>query len=100
MFKSMFGRGAQDLREMPPHISEIDHIICTSPADIRAILIKFYTSSGSLQDKAIALGFDRKSLRRKIERAEYYVNSRLDSLPEKESITRQNGRARRELVRT
>lgn len=78
MFKSMFGRGAQDLREMPAHIAEMDHIVCTAPPDMRIVLIKFYGTGGTFQDKAIALGYDRRTMRQKIERAEYYVNSRLD----------------------
>jgi hypothetical protein len=91
MFRSMFGRGAQDLREMPPHIQQIDHIICIAPPDIRHALIKFYGTGGTFQDKAISFGLDRKSLRRKIDRADYYVHSTLDNLPEKTEIRAQNG---------
>lgn len=91
MFRSMLGRGAQDLREMPPHIQEIDHIICRAPPDIRHLLIKFYGTGGTFQDKAIRLGLDRRSLRRRIDRADYYVHSCLDRLPEKPEISAQNG---------
>lgn len=70
---------------MPPYIQEIDHIIITSPADIRHLLIKFYTINVPFYEKAIHLGLDKRSLRRRIERAEYYVHSRLDRLPEKAS---------------
>lgn len=94
MFKSMFGRGAQDLREMPEHIAEMDHIVCCAPSDIRIIIIKFYGSGGSFQDKCIILGFDRRTLRRRVDRADYYVNSQLDRLPEKDINSHQNGARR------
>jgi hypothetical protein len=90
MFKVMFGRGAQNLTEMPPHIQEIDHIICVSPPDIRATLIKFYTAGGTIEDKAISLGISRRSLMRRVDRADWYVNSALDTLPVKEVHSRQN----------
>lgn len=86
----MMGRGAQDLREMPPHIAEMDHIICCAPNEIRYVLIKFYGTGGTFQDKAIRLGLDRRSLRRVTDRADYYVNSELDRLPVKTDIPRQN----------
>jgi hypothetical protein len=88
MFRSMFGRGAQDLREMPPHIAEIDHIICCAPPDIRHLLIKFYGTAGTFTDKSIVLGLDKKTLRRRVDRADYYVHSSLDRLPEKKEIPR------------
>jgi len=90
MWRSMFGRGGEDLREMPPHIAEIDHIVCCAPNDIRAVLIKFYGQGGSFADKCIALCLDKKSLRKRVERADYHVNSALDRLPEKEQISAQN----------
>lgn len=83
MFKSMFGRGAQDLREMPDWISEVDHIVCCAPADLRIILIKFYGTGGTIQDKAISLGLDRRTLGRRVDRADWYVNSELDRVPVK-----------------
>jgi hypothetical protein len=86
----MFGRGGEDLREMPSHIAEIDHIVCCAPRDIRAVLIKFYGQGGTFQDKCISLGLDRKSLRRRVDRADYYVNSALDTVPKKEQISAQN----------
>jgi hypothetical protein len=99
MFRSMFGRGAQDLREMPPHISEIDHIICIAPRDIRAILIKFYGQGGTIQDKAISAGMDRRTFRRRVERGEWFVNSELDRLPAKTHLPPQNAVPRRETPR-
>ncbi|HEX4605383.1 MAG TPA: hypothetical protein VH724_15390 [Candidatus Angelobacter sp.] len=90
MFKVMFGRGSQSLTYMPDHIQEIDHIICTSPPDIRAILIKFYTQGGTIQDKAISIGLDRRTLMRRVDRADWYVHSRLDMLPTISASSRQN----------
>jgi len=87
MFKSMNRSGAQDLREMPPHIAEIDHIICCAPRDIRAILIKFYSTFGSYYEKAVALGLDKRTFKKRIDRADYYVHSNLDNISKKESIT-------------
>ena len=91
MWRSMFGRGAQDLREMPQHIQEIDHIICSSPSDIRAILIKFYTTSGSYYEKAEALGLDKRTFKRRLDRADYYANSRLDDIPQQGIALPRNG---------
>jgi len=88
MFKSIFSvRGAQDLREMPGYIAEVDHIVCCAPRDIRIILIKFYGTNGTVQDKAIALGLDRRSLRRRTDRADWYVHSELDAPPAKAYLT-------------
>lgn len=84
----MWGRGAQDLREMPPHIQEIDHIICCAPGDIRIILIKFYSTGGTYYDKALALGLDKRTFKRRIDRADYYVHSNLDNRPQKEPDSR------------
>jgi hypothetical protein len=75
------GRGAQDLREMPPHIQEIDHLVCTAPKDIRIMLIKFYGSVGSYYEKATALGLDKRTFKRRIDRADYWVHSQLDRIP-------------------
>lgn len=80
---------------MPPHIAEMDHIICCAPADIRIVLIKFYGTGGTFSDKAIRLGLDKRSLRRVTDRADYYVNSELDRLPEKSADSAQNAVFRR-----
>lgn len=100
MFKSMWGRGAQDLREMPPHIQEIDHIVCIAPRDIRAMLIKFYCTQGSYKDKAQAMGLDRRNFRRRLDRADYFVNSILDGHTEKVYISPQNAPSRRNRPRS
>jgi hypothetical protein len=99
MFKSMFGRGAQDLREMPTHIQEIDHIVCIAPKDIRVMLIKFYCTTGSYHDKAVSLGLDRRNFRRRLDRADYFVNSIIDGHTEKVYITDQNAPTRRNAPR-
>jgi hypothetical protein len=83
MFKAMFRSGAQDLREMPPHIQEIDHIVCTAPAHIRRMLCGFYGSSGSYFEKAERLQMDQRDMKRAVDRADYYVHSRLDEIPRK-----------------
>ena len=93
----MWGRGAQDLREMPPHIQEVDHIVCIAPPELRITLIKFYGTFGTYHDKASALGIDRRTLKRRIDRADYFVHSLLDSPPQKVSITRQDAPTRRKV---
>lgn len=80
MFRSLFGRGGFDSAEMPAHIQEIDHIICTTPKEMKILLIKAYTTGGTIGDKAIRCGLDRHRFRRLLDRAEWYVNSRLDGL--------------------
>jgi hypothetical protein len=90
MFRSIFnGRGAQDLRELPAHIAEIDNLVCCAPKDIRIVLIKFYGTAGSYYEKAVALGIDRRTLKRRIDRADYYAHSILDRIPQKDYLSPQ-----------
>jgi hypothetical protein len=90
MFRAMFGRGGAIAGEMPVHIQEIDHIVCTARPELRIVLIKVYAAGGTMSDKAIELGLNRITLKRRCERAEYYVHSRLDALPLKSAIFSQN----------
>lgn len=90
MFRAMFGRGPAIMGEMPSHIQEIDHIVCTARPELRSVLIKVYAGGGTMHDKACELGLDRITLKRRCERAEYYVHSRLDALPLKSAISAQN----------
>lgn len=80
MFRSLFGRGGHD-GEMPAHIQEVDIIICRADPIDRAILIKFYVNApkGSMRERARAMRMDRRTLKRKLDRAEWYVNSVLDA---------------------
>jgi hypothetical protein len=83
MFKTIFnGRGGRDLRELPAHIAEVDHLVCCAPPDIRIVLIKFYGTGGSYYEKAQALGIDKRTLKRRIDRADYYAHSILDAIPQ------------------
>jgi hypothetical protein len=101
MFRSIFeGRGAQDLRELPPHIAEIDHIVCCAPREMRITLIKFYGTAGTYYEKAVALGVDRRTLKRRIDRADYYVHSVLDRIPQKEYLTVQARQPSRKTARS
>lgn len=95
----MFGRGAQDLREMPPHIAQVDHIVCCATPEIRATLIKFYGTAGTYLEKAEALGIDRHTFKRRIDRADYYVHAELDGIPQKDYLTPQNAPSRRKAGR-
>ena len=61
-----------------------------APKDIRAMLIKFYSVTGTIQDKAIGAGLDRRTFKRRLERAEYFVNSELDFMPIKQAHSRQH----------
>jgi hypothetical protein len=84
MFKGIFGmRGGYDLGETPAHIQEIDHLVCVAPAAIRAILIKFYGSRGTIEEKAARAELDRRTFMRRVDRADWHVNSELDRLPTK-----------------
>lgn len=97
MFRSIFnGRGAQDLREMPDHIAEVDHVVCTAPPDIRIMLIKFYGSRGTYYEKAVALGLDKRTFKRRLDRADYYAHSLLDAIPQKGVQVRQSDVSDRE----
>lgn len=80
MFKARSG-GKQDLSAMPPHIMEIDHIVCTAPPRTRRILCGFYGANGSYFEKAERLSMPRSDMKRAVDRADYYVHSRLDEVP-------------------
>lgn len=80
MFRSLFGVGGTDSMEMPAHISEVDVIVCRAEPEHRGALVQVYTRGGSLRDKALVLGLPTMTLRYRLERAEYYVNSELDNL--------------------
>ena len=90
MFRAMFGRGGRPNDQMPAHIQQIDHIVCISPPDIRIVLIKFYGTSGSYADKAFILGVDVRTLKRRIDRADYFVHSQLDGIPQKSAYSAQH----------
>ncbi len=92
-------RGAQDLRELPPHIAEVDHIVCTAAPSVRRILCGFYGSSGSYADKADRLMMDPREFKRAIDRADYYVHSRLDEIPREGVEASQTAVTRRKSVR-
>ena len=99
-FKTEAGsRGVQDLRELPPHIAEVDHIVCTAAPSMRRILCGFYGSSGTYADKADRLQMDPRDLQRAIDRADYYVHSRLDEIPRKGVEASQTIPTRRKVAR-
>lgn len=79
MFRSLFGVGGTDCLEMPKHIQEVDVIVCRAERPHRGVLVQVYTRGGSLRDKALVLGIATMTLKNLLERAEYYVNSELDS---------------------
>lgn len=74
---------------MPAHIAEVDHIVCCAPPDMRIVLIKFYGLKGTYYEKALALGVDKRTLKRRIDRADYYVHSILDAIPQKAYLSPQ-----------
>ena len=78
MFRALFGSRGDGLGEMPQHIQEIDIIVCRAEAEDRIVLIKVYGMGGSFREKALALGVDRRTLKRRLDRAEWYVNCVLD----------------------
>ena len=78
MFRSMFGSGHHSGGEMPVAVQEIDIIVCRAEAKDRSVLIAFYGQGGSFRQKALAIGVDRRTLKNRLDRAEWYVNSALD----------------------
>jgi hypothetical protein len=71
--KARIGRGGTGDSEMPYHIAEIDHIVCTAEPTERTALIVYYAQEGSLPDKAARLGLTRSEFRARIERGESFV---------------------------
>lgn len=90
MFRSLFGVGGTESMEMPEHIQEVDIIVCRADHEHRGALVQVYTRGGSLRDKALVLGLATSTLAYRLERAEYYVNSELDSLVQNVLQSREN----------
>lgn len=90
MFSAMFGCGATDSGLMPAHIQEIDVIVCCSEPQYRGVLVQVYTRGGSLRNKALVLGIATSTLKWRLERAEYYVNSELDNVVQNSIQRREN----------
>ena len=78
MFQAIFGSPGDGLGDMPKHIQEVDVIVCRAEPESRVVLINVYGMGGSFREKALALGIDRRTLKRRLERAEWYVNTTLD----------------------
>lgn len=72
--KARIGRGGKPNYEMPPHIAEVDKIVCNAPQPEKEVLIKFYTREGSFLEKAVAARMTRWRFKRVLVRAESYVN--------------------------
>lgn len=80
MFKIWLGSNVSKEGEMPPHIQEVDLIVCRAEPKDRGVIIQFYTRGGTLSDKARVIGIARQTFKDRLERAEYYVNSCLDGI--------------------
>jgi hypothetical protein len=90
MFNVLFGFGGTDSTLMPPHIQEIDAIVCQAETVHRSALIHFYTKSGSLRNKALILGIPKSTFKHRVEQAEWYVNSVLDGVVQEPIQRRSN----------
>ena len=72
--KARMGRGGiGDGSEMPPHIAEIDHIVCIAPPKEKRVLIVYYTQRGGMDEKAARLEMTLREFREVRERAESFV---------------------------
>lgn len=90
MFSALFGFGGTDTMEMPAHIQEVDIIVCRAEPVHRGALIQVYTKGGSLRNKALVLGIPTMTLKRRLESAEWYVNSVLDRVVQDSIQRREN----------
>ena len=75
--KARAGRGGTESMEMPPHIAEVDVVICRAPQPEKSVLITYYSKSGFLAEKARMLHMDRSAFKRLLLRGESYVESNL-----------------------
>jgi hypothetical protein len=75
--KARVGRGGTENMEMPPHIAEVDVVICRAPQPEKSVLITYYSKSGPLAEKAQMLHMDRWSFKRALVSGESYVESNL-----------------------
>lgn len=82
MFRAIFGANRSPIGEIPAHIQEIDVIVCRLEPILRGTLVQVYTKGGSLSGKARILGIARQTLKDRLERGEYAVNSVLDGFTE------------------
>jgi DNA-directed RNA polymerase specialized sigma24 family protein len=79
MFGALFGPGSSSCF-MPAHIQEIDGIVCRSGPEYRGVLVQFYTRGGTIREKAFVLGIPKSTLKSRLDRAEWYVNTELDGV--------------------
>ena len=82
MFRALFGSNSSNGGEMPPHVHEVDAIVCRLEPILRGALIQVYTRGGSFSSKALILGIARQTLKDRVDRAEWEVNEVLDGYVE------------------
>jgi len=73
--KARSGRGGSPSMEMPAHIAEVDHVICTAPQPEKSVLITFYAKEGRMIEKAKMLQMSYWKFKRTLLAAESYVDS-------------------------
>jgi hypothetical protein len=72
--KARIGRGGTgDSAPMPPHVAEIDHIICIAPPQEKRVLIVYYTQHGTVSEKSARVGMTPTEFNDYRERGESFV---------------------------
>ena len=80
MFRLFSGGRGHD-QEPPKDVMEIDGIVRRADTHDKMVLIVVYCQSGSMRERALRIGVDRRTLGRHLENAEWYVHAALDSAP-------------------
>ena len=58
---------------MPPHVAEIDRIVCSADAPRRQVLIVYYVQQGTMSEKARRIGIPRTTFFDRLRSAESFV---------------------------
>jgi len=72
--KARIGRGGNgDSAPMPPHVAEIDHLVCIAPPQEKRVLIVYYTQHGTVSEKAARVDLTPSEFNDYRERGESFV---------------------------
>ena len=72
--KARIGRGGNgDDAQMPPHVAEIDHLVCIAPQEQKRVLIVYYTQYGTVSEKAARVDMAPSEFNMVRERAESFI---------------------------
>jgi DNA-directed RNA polymerase specialized sigma24 family protein len=81
MFANLGARAADDTRDIPSDIAEVEEAIKRIAQPLRQVLVIYYVATGPLSEKANRLSISRRTLMRRVKTAEEKINLALASAP-------------------